>query len=790
MAKVLRTFAAVASALVVGACTVHQASTPSLSGPSELALSFGVTATPDTLTQDGASQSVIRVTAFDAQGKPLAGLAVRLDIAVNGTIQDYGRLSTKSIVTGSDGKATTVYTAPPAPPSGSQFTTQVVTIAATPVGNNFDTATVQTASIRLAPPGVILPPAAAPTAQFTFVPTAPTVNGTVTFDASASQPGEGASSITSYAWSFGDGASASGKTATHSFSAESDYSVTLTVTNDLGIAASTTKSVTVGNPAAPTATFTFSPTSPQVNQTVQFNGHASTAAQGHSIVGFAWFFGDGASAGGSTASDLYTISHVYTVAGTYNVMLEVLDDAGQKAFSTQSVTVTSPGAPTAAFTFSPSAPEVGTAVNFNGSGSTAAPNHSLAAYSWDFGDGTPAGSGVVPTPHSYASAGAFNVVLTVTDDTGQKAVATQSVTVTSPAAPTASFIFSPSAPQVGQAVNFDASASAPAPGHTIMSYSWSWGDGTSAGSGVTSSHSFGATGTYTVQLTVTDVGGQSATATKSVIVGAAPTAAFVFSPGSPAVNQTVQFNASGSAAAPGRSIASYSWNWGDGTGAGSGVTPTHPYTATGTYSVVLTVTDDQGTTGQVTHTVTVGNATLPTPNFVFSPTTPALGETVNFDASSSTAAPGHSIASYSWNFGDGVGVGPGAYMTTTHPYTSENTFTVTLTVTDDIGSSATVSKTVPVTASPTANFVISPTDPIANATSVNFDGTSSSAAAGHSITGYAWNYGDGSPTDHGAKPSHVFTLPGSYQITLTVTDDLGHTGQNTQKLTVAAPPAP
>src|ERR1700694_4227922 len=99
-------------ALLSAACTVSSTDIPSLTGPSELALSFSVSATPDSITQDGHSQSLITVTALDENGQPRPGVIFRLDMFVGGVAADYGTLSAKTVVTGTDGKATAAYTAP------------------------------------------------------------------------------------------------------------------------------------------------------------------------------------------------------------------------------------------------------------------------------------------------------------------------------------------------------------------------------------------------------------------------------------------------------------------------------------------------------------------------------------------------------------------------------------------------------------------------------------------------------------------------------------------------------
>src|ERR1700736_982173 len=97
--------AMVATLAVCAACAVHNPDEPPVAGPSVLALSLVATATPDSIYQDGGSQSSIVVTARDPNGKAISGVSLHLDIAQGGTIQDFGSLSAKNVVTGSDGRA-------------------------------------------------------------------------------------------------------------------------------------------------------------------------------------------------------------------------------------------------------------------------------------------------------------------------------------------------------------------------------------------------------------------------------------------------------------------------------------------------------------------------------------------------------------------------------------------------------------------------------------------------------------------------------------------------------------
>src|SRR5262245_50555084 len=135
MTKRLRVLAAAILTMAAGAaCTVHQADdAPPLTGPSGLAQSVTVAAVPDRITQDGQSQSSITVRVADPNGQPAPGVSMRIDMLVDGTLVDFGTLAARSIVSGADGRATTVYTAPPAPPVTANNRGNTVTIRATPI---------------------------------------------------------------------------------------------------------------------------------------------------------------------------------------------------------------------------------------------------------------------------------------------------------------------------------------------------------------------------------------------------------------------------------------------------------------------------------------------------------------------------------------------------------------------------------------------------------------------------------------------------------------------------------
>ncbi len=530
--KAFKYLAAIATLAAVGC--VHQAEQPPLSGPSDFALSMTVTTSPQTITQNGSDKSVITAKVYytdsNGQTRPKANLPIRFDMQVNGVLQDYGTLGTRSAATDANGVAQTQYTAPPMPNGGTtgagcngvpgQCITIVATTTDTAAANNSTSSA--TATIALVPQGVILPPAGSPTAAFTITPTPVGQGSAVTFDASASVPGNGAASIASYSWSFGDGATGTGSTVSHTYNTAATFQVTLTVTNDRGLSASTTQPVNVGAAAAPVADFVYSPQAPSVGQTIVFDADTAKAGTGRQLTAFNWNFGDG-----TTASGL-VVSHSFTAAGAYNVVLSVTDDIGQKSTKTNLVNVAAPtgggggggGGLAASFTFSPATPGLNQDVFFNATSSTAASGHSIVSYSWDFGDGSQ-GNGVTTT-HQYTRAGTFVVTLVVKDDLNQTATGKTNVTIANTSSQiVAAFNFSPQNPSITGGTNtvfFDATASTPSPGASITAYVWTWGDGTAAGSGITPSHLFTRAGQWVVRLTITDSLGNTATTTQTVSV--------------------------------------------------------------------------------------------------------------------------------------------------------------------------------------------------------------------------------------------------------------------------------
>jgi PKD repeat protein len=332
--------------------------------------------------------------------------------------------------------------------------------------------------------------------------------GTVSFffdiGSSSGSDGSGTYPIDFY-WDFGDGSTASGNSASHTFTADGVYAVTLVITDNLGAMDIETILVTVLNvPPTADAGPSLSGTEDQV---LQFAGVATDAGGG--LLTSRWDFGDG------YGSSSLVATHAYTSKGSYTATLTVTDNGGDSAADTTTVEVANV-APTAAFSVDHTTNE-GDVITFDASSTTdTATDLPLLTYSWSFGDGATA-SGVKVT-HAYTDEGSYTATLTVKDNDMATSTATKAFSIQN-VAPTASItsVAGPSTPILtGDTVTCTGSATDPGANDAIT-LTWDFGDG-SSGTGTTATHVYTASGTYTVKLTAKDGDGGTGTATKSIIV--------------------------------------------------------------------------------------------------------------------------------------------------------------------------------------------------------------------------------------------------------------------------------
>lgn len=451
----------------------------------------------------------------------------------------------------------------------------------------------------------------------------------------------------------------------------------------------------------PTARLSVDPEPAVVGEAVQFDGSASTDADGE-IHTYSWDFdGDGIVDRNTSAA---SISHEYDEPGTVVAALVVVDDGGATDRATHRIHINDP--PRATFDLRPSDPRVGEIVTFDGRGSTDRDGE-IVAYRWDVdGDGRFEERGPDPVVEfTYEAAGTVIARLVVVDDEGATNTHRLPVEVApavdpSPTSPTAAFIVTTRSPVAGRPVTFDASNSTAATG-SIERYTWQFDDGSDpvVSEGPSIAHPFPHPGSYRVRLTVEDSAGRSDTSTRSITVAEAVAVDPVMAiPGTALVDQPVQFDASAVTGA-GREPVGYHWDFhGDGTldERTDGPRATYAFATPGKYPTRVEVVMAAGDRlhASVADPVVVGQP--PDATFSYDPQPVRAESDITLDARASGDADGE-IIRYEWDFGDDGRVdatGP----VVTYAFETAGTEPVSLSVVDDDGFDDELVQSIPVRA--------------------------------------------------------------------------------------------
>ncbi len=581
-----------------------------------------------------------------------------------------------------------------------------------------------------------------PTASFSYSPSSATTEDTIDFsDSSMDSDG----SISSWSWDFGDGSTSTFQNPSHSYSSSGTYTVELTVTDDDGSTDKTTQDINVSEPAneAPSASFSYSPISPSTEESVQFNDN-STDSDGN-ISSWSWDFGDG------DTSVQQNPSHSYSSSGNYTVELTVTDDDDTDDSASKEITISEPAneGPNASFSYSPNSPTTEDTIDF--ADDSTDPDGNISSWSWDFGDGS---TSTLQNPsHNYTSSGTYTVYMTVEDDDGDSDTVTKDISVSSPnSQPTASFSYSPSSPTTEDTVQFtDESSDSDG---SITSWDWSFGDYSSS-TQKDPSHSYNSSGTYTVELTVTDDNGTIDTMMEDITIGT-------------------------------DSGGSYSSVDGGDTSYGEYITNVH-------FNGINKDSGDDG--GYANHTESVTNSLTPGENYELSVTMSTSGyteyATVVIDWNQDYNLSDNQVIEIGYGSSD-----PQTVSTTiTVPsdaaegqtrmrvmqeyssYHTDPTSNQNYGETEDYTVSVETNESNEV---PTASFSYSPTSPTTEDTIGFIDESTDSNG---SIYSWSWSFGDGTSSTS-QNPSHNYSSTGTYTVELTVTDDDGATNTTSQDITV------
>lgn len=641
---------------------------------------------------------------------------------------------------------------------------------------------------------------------------------TVAFDASASTDDN---KIVHYWWKFGEGLnnneggdvrSVNGISVIHTYEKPGTYIAELTVEDEAGLKHTQGILIEVLEPEMslepmnqlPVALLTADKTTGVAPLTVLLDAANSTDEDGV-LNRYQWDFGNG-----ETDEGLKT-AYIFDQVGTYTITLTVYDDQGGTDSESLNIQVLAPEVPVIV----PVKPVVVDATNnigrvpltvaFEVGGETS--GDVSDSYRWDFGEGTLVDNAGTTISHTYTQAGNYTVTVIRNDDENRNGENTGTVNVIAlenqfPIANASNSTQTSGRAPTPHRVHFNGLASTDDEG--VVSYQWDFGDGNTA-NGAVVSHDYNV-GTYSAILTVTDAGGLSSTVTLPIKIelNAAPVANLdesVITEGSAPL--VVSFDAS--ASTDDTEIVSYFWNFGDGQ-TGVGTTLLHQYEEAGDYTAELIVTDEDGVTDTAVLQISVSNSAVETtaveyfeslalsvfnqnctqchaPNKVAAATALSFSgqpaqdfEMVNaYVLSSKGETSSHRLLDKPTL--NGIGHAGGRIFQITDPeYTVLATLVAKITAEN-------VEEVI--NDQPMAAFTQSVTNGVAPL-SVTFNAASSTDSDG-SISSYHWDF-DNNDMASGIEATHTFSQPGTYSVTLTVTDNEGASDTASTVLEVLHPP--
>ncbi len=433
----------------------------------------------------------------------------------------------------------------------------------------------------------------APVANFTGTPASGNAPLTVQFTDTSIY-----SNPTSWNWSFGDGNFSVAENPVYTYVSAGSYPVSLTAADGGGSNTTTRANYINVSAALPIPVFTGTPTSGHAPLSVQFND----TTQGTGIQYWNWSFGD-TSWFNTTDVTAKNVTHLYSSAGSFTVNLSVTNSSGLSPPATITnttsflnyISVTGP-LPVPGFTGSPRTGNATLVVQFNDT--TLSPG--ITAWNWSFGDGAWSNTTTAllrNATHPYPE-GMYTVNLSVTNSSGTNTISQAGYIVVGPPRPIPDFTGSPTSGNPPLAVQFNDTTLSPG----ITSWNWSFGDNsawfnTTDATQRNAAHTYSATGTFTVNLTVTNTTGVNTTSRSGYIstLPSPPSPSFTGSPVSGLVPLFVQFT--DTSTSPGITV----WNWSFGDGSWFNTTDAtqrnanYTYVNAGSYTVGLSVTNTSGT---------------------------------------------------------------------------------------------------------------------------------------------------------------------------------------------------
>lgn len=546
-----------------------------------------------------------------------------------------------------------------------------------------------------------------------------------------------AENIAQWQWDFGDGSAVvNTPSASHVFTKNGTYTVTLTITDVLGCADTKTTRVTV---YGPTANFNSNLASACLeNNNITFSDQ-SVSDGTNALVKWVWNYGDGA----FDSSGKAPYNHQYATAGEYTVSLTVADAFGCVDMMTKPTAVII-AKPIAGFVSPDTLSCTDKPIRFVNQSA----GYDLK-YQWSFGDGL-SGSDVNPV-HQYASTGLFTVGLQVTDRYGCKD-SVELLKYINISLPAASFTASDT---VGNCppllVHFTNTSS------RYTSLQWDFGDGNTSDK-VNPSHYYTIPGVYYATLTITGPGGCTDVATQRIEVKG-PKGTFEYEPKIGCNPLTVTFTANTV------NRVSFIWDYSDGTTyATKDSVVKHTYEAAGEYVPKMIMIDANGCIVPIVGKDTIKVVGIDA-DFVMDQTRICDSGMVRFN---NTTVSNDYITSYKWNFGDGS---TSAEQHPAHGYHTAGSYNASLLVTTQTGCTDSLTLATPVNVyhSPVVNLL---GDTAACAPAKLAFGAEVKRGNVDSLQ-WSWNFSNGQTSALQNPSEQSYSVAGNFPVSVVVTDANG-----------------
>lgn len=373
----------------------------------------------------------------------------------------------------------------------------------------------------------------------------------------------------------------------------------------------------------------------------------------------------------------------------------------------------------------------------------------IVDYHWDFGDGATAST--KDATHAYTKAGTFKVTLRVTNKNGCMDSIPKIVKVFP--APIANFYFDDICMN-GTATFTDASVKVGG-GAVTKGWTWTFGDDGSTSTLQNPTHVFKNPGSFQIKLTVSDLGCSDDT-TATIKIFPLPTADYIISEvciGTPTI-----FTDKSVMADPTDNISKWIWSFGDKSALSSTKNPTHTYAKEGTYTTSLIVTTKLGCIGTISKDVIV----RPRPTALFSATPLCLSEPVRF---TDLSTPTGEIVNWYWSFND-RGDNHSTVQNPTWKYDTSSVYQPKLVIKSKYGCVDSVVVPLNIPPLPYVNF---DADLYESCVPLKVNFLDFSFSSSDKIKTWEWDFGDGSPVETTKDPHHEYNVPGTYDVSLTVT---------------------